>query len=208
MLLALVRAIEVQTPSTLLAEGETTPDLKRTIQESYVAIEKQITNDNQREAATVRAELEEERKKVDIARETVVAGTRVMVANVLAEGEKRAAEIDAEAQLEVANIQEKVALLDAQRIEILGKANADVIRMEKDAEAKGYELMVGAFGGGKAYNLYTFSQNFKPDSIRLFFAGEGTFWTDLTRFEELGAAKLLQPTAKSKSGATPTAPRD
>ena len=79
---------------------------------------------------------------------------------------------------------------------------------EIGADAKGYELMVGAFGGGKAYNLYTFSQNFKPDSIRLFFAGEGTFWTDLTRFEELGAAKLLQPTAKSKSGATPTAPRD
>ena len=67
-------------------------------------------------------------------------------------------------------------------------------------EAKGYELIVGAFGGGKAYNLYTFSQNFPPDSIRLFFTGDGALRTDLTRFEELGALKLLQPTASSNVG--------
>ncbi|MCH8939318.1 MAG: hypothetical protein IH966_07830, partial [Gemmatimonadetes bacterium] len=34
------------------------------------------------------------------------------------------------------------------------------------------------------------------------FAGEGTFWTDLTRFEELGAARLLQ----RESGARRTQP--
>ena len=97
-----------------------------------------------------------------------------MVANVLAEGEKRAAEVDAEADLDVARIQEEVAILDAQRIEILGLANADVERMKNEAEAEGYEMLVNAFGGGEAYNLYTFAENFKPDSIRLFFAGEGT----------------------------------
>lgn len=192
ILLALVREIEVHAPTAGITTDEPTEDLKRTIQESYVAIEKQITNDKQREAAAVRATLEEERKKVDIARETIKAETRVMVANVQAEGEKRAAEVDAEAELDVAGIQEEVAILDAQRIEILGLANADVQRMKKEAEAEGYEMLVNAFGGGEAYNLYTFAENFKPDSIRIFFAGEGTFWTDLTRFEELGAAKLLQ----------------
>ncbi len=196
VLIALVREIEVHAPLAGPDGSEVTEDLKRTIQESYIAIEKQITKDKQREAATVRAQLEEEQKKVEIAQETIKADTRVMVANVMAEGEKKAAEIDAQAALDVAGIQEEVAKLDAARIEILGKANADVERMKKEAEAEGYRLLVNAFGSGQAYNLYTFAENFSPESIRLIFAGEGTLWTDLSRFEELGAAKLLRPTAE------------
>jgi len=184
ILLALVREIEVHAPSGGLAGGEVTEDLKRTIQQSYIAIEKQLTKEKQRDAAIVRAELEEARKKVDIAAET-----RVLVANIGAEGEKRAAEIDAQGALEVAGVQQEVALLDAQRIEILGKARADVEKLSKAAEAQGYRLLVDAFGTPQ---LYTFAEGFQPESIRLFFAGDGTFWTDLTRFEELGGARLLQ----------------
>lgn len=196
ILLALVHEIEVHAPAEgLSADSEVTEDLKRTIQQSFIAIESQITKAKQREAATVRAQLEEEKKKVEIARETIRAETRVMVAQVLAEGEKKAAEIDAQAQLEVATVQEQVAKLDAQRIEILGLAGADVERFKKEAEAKGYEMLVSALGGGQAYNLFTFAENFQPESINLFFAGEGTFWTDLERFEELGAAKVLQSTS-------------
>jgi len=203
VLIALVREIEVHAPTAGPEGGEVTEDLKRTIQQSYIAIERQLTNDKQRDAAAVRARLEEERKKVDIARETIKADTRVMVADVLAGAQKQAAEISAQAELDVATIQEEVAKLDAQRIEILGRANADVERMKKDAEAKGYQLLVGALGSGQAYNLYTFAENFKPESIRLFFAGDGTFWTDLTRFEELGAAKLLQPAGGGGADAAP-----
>ena len=190
ILIALVREIEIIAPG-VSGGGEVTEDLKRTIQQSFVAVEKQITKEKQREAAAVRAQLEEERKKIDIAREQISAETRVLVANVLAEGEKRAAEIDAQADLDVATIQQEVAQLDAQRTEILGQANADVERMKNEAEAKGYKLLVQALGSGHAYNLYTFARNFEPESIRLFFAGDGTFWTDLSRFEEAGAAKLL-----------------
>lgn len=192
ILLALVREIEVHAPQAGGEGGEVTEDLKRTIQESHIAIEKQITKEKQREAAMVKAELEEVRKQVDIARETVAAETRVMVANIKAEGEKTAAETDASAALEVATIQEQVAQLDAQRIEILGKARTDVERLKKEAEAQGYRMMVDAFGSPRAFNLYTFAENFQPDEIRLFFAGDGTFWTDLSRFEEVGAARILQ----------------
>ena len=199
VLIALVRDIEVHAPTAGPEGGEVTEDLKRTIQQSYIAVEKQLTKEKQREAATVRAQLEEERKKIDIARETIQAESRVMVANILAEGEKKAAEISAQAKLEVATIQEQVARLDAQRIEILGQANADVGKMKNQAEADGYELLVNALGSGQAYNLYTFAENFKPESIRLFFAGDGTFWTDLSRFEEMGAAKLLRPSNDSSN---------
>ncbi len=201
ILLALVREIEVHAPTGGPAGGEVTEDLKRTIQQSYVAIESQLTKEKQRAAATVRAQLEEERKKVDIARETIQADTRVLVANILAEGEKTAAQIDAQAGLEVAQIQREVAEYDAKRVEILGKAKADVEKMKNDAKASGYEMLVGAFGSGHAYNLYTFAENFAPESIQLFFAGEGTFWTDLSRFEQVGAAKLLQPKPPTSSGA-------
>jgi regulator of protease activity HflC (stomatin/prohibitin superfamily) len=193
VLLALVHEIEVSAPAAGQHGEQAGEDLKRTIQESFVAIEQQLTNVKKREAATVRAKLEEERKKVDIARETIKAESRVKVANILADADKQAAEIDAQAQLDVATIQEQVAQLDAQRIEILGRAGADVEKMKKEADAEGYEMLIGAFGSGHAYNLFTFAENFKPDSIRLFFAGDGTFWTDLSRFEELGAAKLLRP---------------
>ncbi len=193
VLLALVREIEVHAPTAGVEGAEVTDDLKRTIQESHVANEKQITKGKQRDAAAVRAKLEEEQKKVDIARETVKADSRVMVANILAEGEKRAAEIDARAQLEIAIIGQEVAALTAKRTEILGQANADVEKMKNEAEAKGYQMLIQAFGSGRAYNLYTFAENFAPESIRLFYAGDGTFWTDLSRFEELGAAKLLRP---------------
>ncbi|MCA9257010.1 MAG: hypothetical protein KDA33_15280, partial [Phycisphaerales bacterium] len=194
VLLALVRDIEVHAPMAEAGGGKTsvTEDLKRTIQQSYIAIESQLTKEKQREAATKKAELEEVKKRVDIARETIRAETRILVANIKAEGDKRAAEIAAEAGLEVATIQQQVASLDAQRRQILGQAAADVERMKRDADAQGYRMLVSAFGSPQAYNLYTFTEDFNPKSIRLIFAGQGTFWTDLSRFEDAGAAQLLQ----------------
>ncbi len=115
-----------------------------------------------------------------------------MVARIAADAEKEAAETDARAQLEVAGILQQVAELEATRTRILGQASADVEKMANAAEAEGYRMLVDAFGSPAAYNLYTFAENFQPESIRLFFAGEGTFWTDLSRFQEVGAAKLLQ----------------
>lgn len=191
VLLALVREIEVQSPDAQEGRG-VLEDLKRTIQESYVAKEKQLTKEKQRDAATAKAQLEEFKKKVDIAREMIRAQTRVLVANIEADGAKTAAEVDAQAALDVATIQQQVAQLEARRIEIMGQARADVEKLRKAAEAQGFKLLVDAFGSARAYNLYTFAENFNPQSIKMFYAGEGTFWTDLSRMEEVGAARLLQ----------------
>lgn len=196
VLLALVREVEVHAPDE--RGGEVTEDLKKTIQESFLAIEKQLTNEKQREAAIVKATLEEEKKKIDIARETIQADTRLMVADIQADGEKEAAQVQAKANLEAATLQQQVAELDAKRIQILGQAEADVERFKKEAEAKGYKMLVEAFGSARAYNLYTFAENFQPQSIKLIFAGEGTFWTDLGKFEEVGAAKILQSAGTSQ----------
>jgi regulator of protease activity HflC (stomatin/prohibitin superfamily) len=201
ILLALVREIEVLSPDN--SSESVTEDLRRTIQESFVAIENRLTKKKQTEAATVRAQLEEVRKEIDIARETIQADTRKMVAQLQADGEKEAAEIDAQAALDIAVIQQEVAELDAQRVEILGKARTDVEKMKKSAEAEGYRMLVDAFGSPDAFNLYTFADRFEPQSIRLFYAGDGTFWTDLKRFEEVGAARVMQTTT---GHAAPTPP--
>ena len=143
-------------------------------------------------------------KDFRIVKENVQAETRLMVANIAAEAEKEAAQTDAQAQLEVAGIRQQVAELEANRIRILGRATADVEKMANAAEAEGYRMLVDAFGSPSAYNLYTFAENFQPDSIRLFFAGEGTFWTDLNRLQDAASMEFLRSsTAPKESGRRP-----
>src|SRR4029077_19534977 len=98
-----------------------------------------------------------------------------------------------------ATIQLEVAMLDAQRTAILGKANADVQRMKNEAEAKGAKMMVDAFGSPQAYNLYIFAKNFQPTDLHLIFAGPGTLWTDLKSFQQIGrASQILQESQQPK----------
>jgi uncharacterized membrane protein YqiK len=127
-----------------------------------------------------------------VARETVNSETGVKVANILADGAKKAAEIDAQRDLDVAKVNLQIAQLESKRTQILGKATADVARLKNEAEAKGAKLLVDAFGSAQAYNLYTFAQNFAPTDLKLIFAGPGTFWTDLKSFQDVGASKVVQ----------------
>jgi hypothetical protein len=129
---------------------------------------------------------------VDVARETVASETKVKVANILAEGQKKAAEIDAQRELTVAAVQLEISALEAQTTQILGKAAADVDRLKNEAEAKGAKLLIDAFGSPQAYNSYIFAKNFQPTDLRLIFAGPGTFWTDLKSFQEIGATKMIE----------------
>jgi regulator of protease activity HflC (stomatin/prohibitin superfamily) len=191
ILIALIQNIVVQGGSTPEGEGL---DLKQTIQRGFIAAEEDLTKQKQRETAIVRAELETARANVAVAREQIRAGTRKKVAEIKAEGDKQAEQIDAQRDLEVAQIERKIAELDAERTRVLGKAEADVARLRNEAEAAGKRMMVEAFGSGRAYNLYIFSQQFNPDTIRLIFAGDGTFWTDLSKAQDVADFQLLRQT--------------
>jgi uncharacterized membrane protein YqiK len=127
-----------------------------------------------------------------VARQTVAAETMVKTAGLQAEGAKEAAEIDAQRDLKVADVEKQIAELDAQRTKILGQAEADVLRLKNDAEAKGAKMLVDAFGSPQSYNLYTFAKNFEPQDLKMIFAGPGTFWTDLKSFQDVGASKMVQ----------------
>jgi len=142
--------------------------------------------------------LEQARKQVDVARETVSSESNVKVANILADGQKQAAEIDAQRDLDIAKIALEIAQLDSKRTQILGKADADVVRLNNEADAKGAKLLIDAFGSPQAYNNYIFAKNFDPTDLRLIFAGPGTFWTDLKSFQDVGAAKMVQTPPSEK----------
>jgi regulator of protease activity HflC (stomatin/prohibitin superfamily) len=195
ILIALIHNIEVHGSPEAEKGGM---DLKKTIQRGYIAVEQDLTKQAQRETAEVRAKLETAKVAVEIAREQVNANTRKKVAEIAATGEKQARETDAQRDLEVATIDKQIAELEAETTRMLGKANADVQRLKNQAQADGKRLMIDAFGSGRAYNLYTFAQSFAPDAIRLIFAGEGTFWTDLTRLQDAAGLELLKSSAEPK----------
>lgn len=198
LLIALIQNIEVRGGSTPGAEEL---DLKQTIQRGYIAAEEEETKQKQRETAKVRAELETAQAEIEIAREQITADTRKKVAEIEAEGQKQAEQIDAQRDLEVAQIERQIAELEAETTRVLGKARADVERLKNDAEAAGKRMMIQAFGSGTAYNLYTFAENFSPESVRLIFAGEGTFWTDLTRLQDAAALELLRDRGADRDAA-------
>ena len=188
VLLVLVRNISIKDTTG----RDQTIGLLGTIQRANIEIERDLTFKQQTQTATVQAELEQANKLVDVNRETVSSETKVKVADILAQGQKKAAEIDAQRELTVAQIDLEVAKLSSQRVEILGKAAADVEQMKREAEAQGAKLLVDALGSPEFYNRYIFAKNFEPADVRLIFAGPGTFWTDLKTFEQVGASKLVQ----------------
>jgi hypothetical protein len=187
VLLALIRNIDIQDSRG----ADQTQGLLATIQQANIQVEKELTNRQKTLTATTAAQYEEVLKLVDVAKEEVASETNVKVANILATGEKKAAQTAATRELAVATIQQQVAALDAQRTQIMGKADADVDRLKNEAEAKGAKLMIDAFGSPQAYNQYIFAKGFHPQDLKLIFAGPGTFWTDLKSFQELGGASRM-----------------
>ena len=199
VLLALIRNIMIKDNTG----KDQTGGLLATIQRANIEVERDLTNKQKTVTAVTAAKLEEALKSVDVARETVASDSNVKVANINAEGTKKAAEITAQRDLDIAKINLEISLLDAQRTQILGKAEADVARMKNEAEAKGAKMLVDAFGSPQAYNLYTFAKGFEPKDLKLIFAGPGTFWTDLKTFEQVGGAQNVlaeqqQPPAQPK----------
>jgi SPFH domain / Band 7 family len=187
ILLALIRNISIKDTSG----NDATGGLLATIQQANIERERDLTNQQKTMTAATQAQLDQTLKLVDVARETVTSETGVKVANIGADGAKQAAEIEAQQELDVATIDLEVAKLEAQRTQILGKADADVTKLKNSAEAAGNKMLIDAFGSPQAYNLYTFAQSFAPTELRLIFAGNGTFWTDLKSFQEIGGANQI-----------------
>jgi hypothetical protein len=155
-------------------------DIRTPLQEGYIADELTLTREEEKTTKTSEGELREAEKKVLQETEKVKVETAKLVASALAEGEKQVGEIQAMTKQQVAAVDKQVAELDAKRTEMLGKATAEADRLLKEATSQKFDLAVKAFGNASAYTKWQFAEGL-PDNIQLqlFYAGEGTLWTDL-----------------------------
>ena len=154
-------------------------DVRLPVQESYIADEMKLTRDQEKLTAQTEGKLREAEQTVDLEGKRIEAATKKLIAEKLADGEKQAREIEAEAEKEVATIDKAVAELDAQRVVVLGEADAKAEQLQNEARANLFNLAVGAFGSPAAYTKYQFANGVPKDTkLNFLYAGEGTLWTD------------------------------
>jgi regulator of protease activity HflC (stomatin/prohibitin superfamily) len=167
------------------------------IQEGYIADELTLTREQESLTARAEADLREAEKLVLKEAAVIEEETKKLVANVIAEGQKEAKELEAETEQLVAAVDKEAAELEAQKTEIIGEATAKAQQLQEEARAQKFQLAVEAFGSGEAYNLWQFAEGLPEQmDLQLFYAGEGTLWTDL---KNITPTIPLAPAAKKTS---------
>ena len=168
-------------------------EVRKPIQESFLSDELKLTRDQEQLTAHTEGMLREAEKTVELETESIKAETIKLVAEAIAEGNKKAEETKAETSKLVAKVARDTAELDAQATVTLGKAAANVKQLQAEAKSELFKLAVDAFGSGKAYNQWVFATGLPEDvQLDLFYAGEGTFWTDLKGFSEVMLGREAQ----------------
>ncbi|MBV8318525.1 MAG: band 7 protein, partial [Planctomycetaceae bacterium] len=182
--------------------------VREPIQKARIADELTKTREQEQKTAKAQADLTEAKAKVTLEERRTSAETEKMVAQVAAEGEKKAKEIEATTEKLRAEIDAKTAAIEAQTTKVLGEATAKKTELTRQAEADRYRQYVRALGSPDAYNKYVFAEGLPPDlRLGVFYAGPGTFWTDLKGFEQAMLGKLASETTPPRpKPATPTPP--
>ncbi|MFP6766119.1 MAG: SPFH domain-containing protein, partial [Planctomycetaceae bacterium] len=181
-------------------------EVRTPIQEKNIADELKLTREQEQLTAETEGDFREAEQKVELATETVRVETEKKVAQALAEGEKTAKETAATTQKLVAEIDAQTAAVEADATRMLGEADAGARQLLEEARADKFQLAVGAFGSGEAYNNWVFAQGLPEDiQLDMLYAGEGTFWTDLRGFTDVMVGRQAQETLRGKSPARPTA---
>ncbi len=165
-------------------------EVRAPIQLSFLADELTLTRNQEQLTAHTEGLLREAEKKVELEEERIKAETMKLVAEAVAEGAKEAEETKAGTAKQVAAVARETAELDAQATVTLGKATASVKQQSAEAKSELFKLAVDAFGSGKAYNQWVFATGLPEDiQLDLFYAGEGTLWTDLKGFTDVMLGK-------------------
>jgi regulator of protease activity HflC (stomatin/prohibitin superfamily) len=182
--------------------------VREPIQRAKIADELTRTRDQEQLTAKTEADLTEAKAKVMLEERRTMASTTKLVAKVEAEGEKQAKEIEATTEKLIAETDAKTAAFTAQTTTALGQAAARSTELIREAEADRFRQYVKALGGPEAYNRYVFAEGL-PANLRIgiFYAGPGTFWTDLKGIEQTMLGKLASesPPQAERPKTAPTA---
>ena len=172
--------------------------VREPIQKGKIADELTLTREQEQLTAKAQAALTEAKAKVTLEERRTKADTEKLVAEFEAEGEKKAREIEATTEKLRAEIDAKTAMVEAQSTKTLGEANAKKTELTRQAEADKFRQYVSALGGANAYNQYVFAEGLSPDlKLGVFYAGQGTFWTDLKGFEQALLGKVVSESTKA-----------
>jgi SPFH domain / Band 7 family len=176
--------------------------VREPIQKAKIADELTKTREQEQLTAKAQADLTEAKAKVTLEERRTLASTLKLVAELEAEGEKKAKEIEATSEKLMAEIDAKTAAIAAHSTTVLGQASARATELLREAEADLFHQYVKALGGPDAYNRYVFAEGLSPHlRLGVFYAGPGTFWTDLKGIEQTLLGKVA-----SELPAHPTAP--
>jgi hypothetical protein len=155
-------------------------EVREPIQKGYVANELSLTRTQETATAKMEANLREAEQTVLLEAAKITEGTKKLVAQTKATGQKEAETIAAETEKKVAAIDLKCAQFDAQKTVALGEAENASKRMQQEAKAQLFELAVKAFGDPTAYTKWQFAQGLPEDiDLKMIYSGPGTLWTDL-----------------------------
>ena len=172
-------------------------EVREPIQKGYVAGELALTRAQETTTAKMEAQLREAEQRVLLETARIVEGTKKLVAETKASGQKEAETTVAETEKKVAAIDRQCAQIDAQKTVALGEAENAAKKMQQEARAELFELAVKAFGDPAAYTKWQFAQAL-PETIELkmIYSGPGTLWTDLKGLTPVLNVKPPEPTDK------------
>jgi regulator of protease activity HflC (stomatin/prohibitin superfamily) len=182
--------------------------VREPIQKRYIADELKLTADQKQLTAKAQAALTEAEAKIVLEERRTKAETNKLVAEARAEGEKLAREIEAETERLSAEIDAQTAEIQAQITTTMGQAEAKKTELTNAAQADRYRQYVSTLGSPEAYNRYVFAESLPADlRLGVFYAGPGTFWTDLKGIEQTLLGRMASQSEAPPARTPPTPPR-
>jgi hypothetical protein len=156
--------------------------VREPVQAAFLAKERQATAVEEKETAKVEALFLEAQQNVELMRETTEKDTERLREVSIAKAAKEAAVMTAANEAEIAKIDRETAVLEAEAFKTEEEAKQKALQLAKEAEAELNQMAVSAFGTPEAYNAFLFAENLPEDiRINLIYAGQGTFWTDMSK---------------------------
>jgi len=148
--------------SVLIRNISPPDEIARIIRDREVAVQTSKMYDRQIEQARSKAELTRQEMLAQQNKEKVEAETRKIKAVILARQEQDVKITAGMKELEVAKLENDAASFQVQSILLTAGADAEVIRMQNEAQAQVLKEKASAFGGGMGLARYTLYTNLAP----------------------------------------------
>lgn len=177
------------------------------VRDREIALETELQYQRQIIQQESEKELAVEKEMVTRNQELVAIQQEVVKVVTQANREKEVALIEAEQRLKVAEFELKAAQDKAAAVLALGKASADVVRFQNQAEAAGWKNAVEALGGdGFEFARWTFLKKLSPSFRSLMVNTADSPMMDIfANYSKLPLGTAGQPQTAAKTPATPVA---